>query len=83
MGAPDDPGTARARKLAAKRANERIRLLAGFLNALAIAVAGAGFIITAVSHPDRIAAVSFVWCLVGVALRPFAQAALSFRRSED
>lgn len=83
MGAPDDPGTARARKLAAKRANERIRLLAGFLNALAIAVVGASFIVPVIGQPDRLLSPNLAWLVLGSILHLVAQGVFAFLRSED
>lgn len=41
----------RARRLAAKRSNERVKLAAGALNALGIAVAGAAVILPAINEP--------------------------------
>ena len=45
---------ASARKLRAKRANERLKLAAGALNTLALAIVGAAFIIPGITSLENV-----------------------------
>jgi hypothetical protein len=72
------------RKLRARRANERVKLLSVTLNALALGVIGAGVIVPAVSSPAvLLEPARLVWILVGAALHCGAQMAFQLLRSED
>jgi hypothetical protein len=79
----DEAARTKARKLAAKRANERLKLLASFFNALALGVIGAGFIVPVVNEPGRLISPQLPWLGLGFVLHLLAQGALSFLRSED
>ncbi|WP_246685002.1 hypothetical protein [Methylobacterium sp. WL69] len=74
---------AAARKLAAKRVNERLKLLANLLNALGIGVIGAGVIVPGVHDPTRITLQTLAWIATGLVLHLLAQGVLAFLRSED
>ena len=75
---------ASARKLRARRNNERVKLLSGTLNALALGVIGAGLIVPAVSSPAvLLEPARLVWFLAGVALHCSAQMAFQLLKSED
>ena len=75
---------ASARKLVAKRINERVKLFAGFLNALAIGVVGTALIVPVVQRLEELLDIQrIVWCCVGMALHLSAQAVFSLMRSED
>ena len=77
----DDPRA--ARKLAAKRANERIKLLASLLNSLALGVIGAGVIVPVTQNPGGLPWQSLAWFVFGLALHSVAQAVFAFMRDED
>jgi hypothetical protein len=79
----DDAALAKARKLAAKRINERLKLLASFFNALALGVIGAGFIVPVVNEPGRLISPQLPWLGLGLVLHLSAQGVLLFLRSED
>lgn len=80
----EEVGEASRRKLAAKRANERVKLLANTLNALAIGVAGAGLIVPIVGEPTALFdAKRPAWLLFAAILHVCAQGALGLLRSED
>ena len=72
------------RRLAAKRNNERVKLAATSLNALALALLGAAFLIPALSNAAVLLTVE-PWFLlfVAVALHFGAQATLNLLQSED
>jgi len=72
--------TSSERKLRAKRANERVKLAAGALNTLALAVVGAAFVIPGVTS---LANVRWAWIPVGVVLHILAHIALGLMKSED
>jgi len=74
---------ASARKLAAKRINERVKLLANLLNSLGIGVIGAGVIVPGVHDPTRITLQTLAWIATGLVLHLLAQSVLAFMRSED
>jgi type IV secretory pathway TrbD component len=71
---------ASARKLRAKRANERLKLAAGALNTLALATVGAAFIIPGVTSLEN---VRWAWIPVGVILHLLAHLVLGLMKSED
>ncbi len=50
--APDAAEIAARRKHAAKRLNEHVKLFAAYVNAMAIAVAGAAIIVPLVNNPN-------------------------------
>ncbi|MET7243225.1 hypothetical protein ABZT49_07630 [Methylobacterium sp. EM32] len=52
LATPDATEIAARRKHVAKRLNEHLKLLAAYVNAMAIAVAGAAIIIPMVNTPD-------------------------------
>ncbi|MEE8631498.1 MULTISPECIES: hypothetical protein [Methylobacterium] len=79
----DEAARTKARKLAAKRANERLKLLAGFFNTLALGVIGAGVIIPTVADLTNAWPKSLVWLVTGLVLHCVGQGALTFLRSED
>ncbi|AWN52304.1 hypothetical protein [Methylobacterium sp. 17Sr1-1] len=79
----DEAARTKARKLAAKRINERLKLLASFFNALALGVIGAGVIIPTVADMTRAWPKSLVWLVTGLVLHCAAQSAFTFLRSED
>jgi len=78
-----DPAVS-ARKLAAKRQNERIKLVASALNAISLGIIGAAIIvpgttsIASLVEPSRLG-----WFVVAFAIHLGAQFAFSFLRSED
>lgn len=74
----------RARRLAAKKNNERVKLAAGALNALGIAVAGAAVILPAINEQGFLLTI-WPWILLLSALgrHMAAQTLLSPLRSED
>lgn len=92
-GRPDDRvrtdlAMASARKLAAKRINERLKLLANLLNSLAIGVIGAGVIVPAVRDPSQgtlliLTWQMLTWITIGLALHLVGQSVFAFMRSED
>ncbi len=80
---PPDP-IASERKLRAKRNNERVKLLATTLNALALGVAGAGVVVPGVTAPEMLLKpASLVWVLVAGGLHSGAQVVLQLLKSED
>ena len=74
-----DPETS-ARKLRAKRNNERVKLTAVSLNTLALAILGAAFIVPGVTSFDN---VRWAWIPIGFALHLLAHVVLGFLKSED
>ena len=80
---PSSPALASSRKLAAKRINERVKLLASLLNSLAIGVIGAAVIVPGVQDPTRITFQALTWIVTGVVLHLIGQAVFAFMRSED
>jgi hypothetical protein len=60
--AEPDP-VASERRLRAKRQNERVKLLASFLNTLGLAIIGAAIVVPGVSS---LAAVQWVWIPAGL-----------------
>ena len=79
---PLTPG--QERRLAAKRNNERVKLIATSLNAIALAIFGAAFVVPALANPAALQS-SSPWILVRVALalHPGVHAVLRFLRSEE
>jgi len=71
----------RARRLAAKKNNERVKLFAATLNAISVATFGAAFILPVVN--GTVGPLSAIWILLAVALHLSAQAAFRFLQSED
>lgn len=71
----------RARRLAAKRFNEHLKLAAVFLNAVALATLGAGFILPMVTGAPE--ASSLFWILIAFAVHLTAHGVLRLWRSED
>ena len=77
------PDAAR-RKLAAKRHNERTKLLANAFHAMSLGVIGAGVIIPSVASPPKLLQIQTLgWVLMAVGLHLVAQAVLQFLRSEE
>lgn len=72
------------RRLAAKRNNERVKLIATSLNAIALAILGAAFLVPALANPAVLLSAG-PWILVSVALTLHlsAHAVLRFLRSEE
>jgi hypothetical protein len=74
----------RTRKLAAKRNNEHIKLVATVLNALCIALIGAAVIVPSVSSPEFFLTTrSWILILAAFVLHLGAHAVLRLLRSED
>ncbi|WP_051956076.1 hypothetical protein [Beijerinckia mobilis] len=68
------------RILAAKRSNERVKLAAAALNALAIGVLGAAFVVPGVENLDK---VHWWWIPVALFLHVMAHATFGFLRLEE
>lgn len=68
------------RRLRAKRQNERVKLLASFLNTLALAIIGAAFVVPGVGS---LSSVRWAWIPVGLVLHFSAQTALGLLKSEE
>lgn len=68
------------RKLAAKRTNERVKMLAGTLNALAIGILGAAFVVPGVTSLEN---VRWIWIPAALVLHLMAYVAYRFLKSED
>ena len=78
-----DAGTA---KLRARVFNERIKMFASALNALAVAFVGAAFVFPIIRDDDLTALLTlktWVWILAGVGLHGCVHAALGRLRRED
>ena len=74
----------RRRRLAAKRNNERVKLGATALNAIAIAIVSVAVVLPAISAPDLLlTGRAWILLLAAIVLHLVAHAALSFLRSED
>lgn len=71
----------RARRLAARRNNERVKLAATTLNAIALTTFGAAFILPSVN--GGMAAPPIIWILAAAALHSGAYAVFRLMRSED
>ena len=78
MGGADPEAS--ARKLRAKRTNERVKLTTVSLNTLALAIVGAAFIIPGVTSLEN---VRWAWIPVGLILHLLAHLVLGFMKSED
>lgn len=76
-----DDRAAKHRKLAAKRLNEHLKLVASALNTIGIAVLGAAFILPAIG--GSVGGGSITWIAVAVGLHMCGHVALRFMRSED
>ena len=74
------PSDGAERKLAARRANERVKLASGFLNTLGLAILGAAFVLPGITGAGGI---RWIWIPVGIGLHPVAQAVMRFLKSED
>ncbi len=72
------------RRLFAKRNNERVKLIVTSLNAVALAILGAAFLVPALANPAVLLS-SGPWALVLIALTLYfgAHAVLQFLRSEE
>lgn len=70
----------RRRRLASKRVNESLKLAANFLNAIAIGVVGAAFIVPGVTD---FATVRWIWIPAGLVLHLVGHMLLQSLRSED
>lgn len=68
------------RRLRAKRYNERLKLLVGFLNTLGLAILGAAFVIPGVSS---FAGVQWSWVSIGIVLHLLAHGVLQRLKSEE
>jgi hypothetical protein len=78
-----DPSAAQ-RRLAAKRSNERIKLVANAFHTLSLGVVGAALIIPGVASPAKLLEPApFVWLFVAFSLHSVAQAVLQLLRSKD
>jgi len=77
----DDTGDQATRRLAAKRANERIKLLIVSVNTVALTMFGATLVIPVVSGSRQ--DVPVTWILVAIGLHVMAQALFQFLRNED
>jgi hypothetical protein len=75
---PDQIGS--KRKLRAKRTNEHLKLVASFLNTLALAVIGAAFVIPGVTSLES---VRWIWIPAGIILHLCAHVPLRLLKSED
>jgi hypothetical protein len=73
--------TDRARRLAAKRFNERLKLLIVALNAIAVASFGAAFILPMIGASGQ--KVSLLWIIAAFALHLVAQGIFHWLRSEE
>ena len=71
-----------ARKLAAKRVDERVKLLASFFNALAVGAIAAGVIIPATKTPAETPWISVAWLSGGCLLHLFGQGIYRSLRGE-
>ena len=72
------------RELAAKRHNERTKLLSNAFHAMSLGVIGAGVIIPSVASPAKLLQIeTLAWVLIAIGLHLVAQAVLQFLRSED
>lgn len=79
-----DQEVRRRNKFAAKRFNEHVKLLASFLNALALGVIGAGLIIPTVSGGIGLLTTdSVIWILIGLALHLGAHIVLLRLKNEE
>lgn len=81
MTEPADELTA-LRRFARKRFNEHVKLSAGFVNTLALAILGAALVIPLVST-GQLASASVIWVAVGFSLHVLAQLVLRLLRRED
>lgn len=70
--------------IAAKRYNERVKLLVTTTNSFAIGIAGSA-IIFPIAHDGSasLTVLSVIWILAGIGLHLMAQALLGFIRSEN
>lgn len=68
------------RRLRAKRSNERLKLLVGFLNTTGLAIIGAAFVVPGVASFQG---VRWTWIPAGLGLHLMAQIALQMLRSEE
>lgn len=71
----------RLRRLIAKRNNERVKLAAGTLNAMALTTFGAAFIILLIN--GNAGPFPLIWIPLAAALHLGAHVAFRFMRSED
>jgi len=72
------------RKLASKRFNERVKLLANALNALSIAAMATALLVPAISGDlEKLTRANVIWFLFGVVLHLLAHLTFSLLRSED
>lgn len=69
------------RRLAAKRNNERVKLMAGTFNAMALTILGAAIILPGINGGPG--ALTLIWIPASVALHLGAHMAFRFMRSED
>ena len=84
MSETDPDGERTRRKLAARRNNERVRLLAQTINALAIGLVGAAILVPLVSAPETLLSWRTVaWIIMAVSLHLLAQGIFVLLRSED
>ena len=74
------------RKLAAKRYNERVKLTAGAVNALGLAliISGMVFPVVRAGAPEVLGSLfTWIWVFGGIALHLIAHAVLGLLKSED
>ncbi|WP_156311694.1 hypothetical protein [Methylobacterium platani] len=82
--APEAAEIAARRKHAAKRLNEHVKLSAAYVNAMAIAVAGAAIIVPLVSNPNATLGRSHLsWFAASLALHCIGHAVIRLLRQEE
>lgn len=69
------------RKLAARRLNENLKLLASSLNTVALTILGAAFLLPTIS--GQAVATPTIWIMIAAGLHLLAQAVLRLIQSED
>ena len=72
-----------ARRRAAKRFNERLKLAAAFLNNSGIAILVGGFVLPLANAPEAFGILRWLWFLVPLLLHVTGQLVLSLMKSED
>ncbi|BCM82745.1 hypothetical protein mvi_12060 [Methylobacterium indicum] len=82
--APDAAEIAARRKHAAKRLNEHVKLFAAYVNAMAIAVAGAATIVPLVNNPNATLGQSHLsWFMASLGLHCISHAVIRLLRREE
>ncbi|GJD63045.1 hypothetical protein [Methylobacterium frigidaeris] len=84
VAAPDATETAARRKHVAKRLNEHVKLAAAYVNATAIAVAGAAIIVRLVSNPNAtLGRTNLSWFAASLALHSVGHAVIRLLRQGE